>query len=169
MVTRAVPAQAARRFPGLEQAEGPGRGRLEHHGLLRPRISDARRVHADSEVHWADRPSFRRDHLMRMRPRNVAILSGSSDRIATSGKERFKKLETTMEKRRRLRPSEARPLKVPRGLHGSVQVAAVLNSATCGPLVQEPAPAALAGIQHAEAGDGRQAEGACAGERGRER
>src|SRR5262249_51638434 len=84
--------QAARRFPGLEQAEGPGRGRLEHHGLLRPRISDARRVHADSEFHWADRPSFRRDHLMRMRPRNVAILSGSSDRIVTFGKERFKKL-----------------------------------------------------------------------------
>ena len=93
-------------------------------------------------------PSFRRYHLTRTRPKNVAILWGSSDPIATFGKERFKKLETAILKGlRRLRPSEeARPLEVLQGLHGLVQVAAVLNSAACDPLVQEPAPAALGGI-----------------------
>ena len=115
-------------------------------------------------------PSVRRYHLTHMRPKNAAILSGSSDRVATFGNERFKKLDTAILKGRRcLRPSEARPLEVPQGLHGSVQVAAVVSSATCGPLVQEPAPAALAGVQRAEAGGGRQAEGACMGERGRGR
>jgi hypothetical protein len=41
-------------------------------------------------------PSFRKDHLMRTYSKNVAMLWGSSDQVATFGEERFKKLEAAI-------------------------------------------------------------------------
>jgi hypothetical protein len=41
-------------------------------------------------------PSFRKDDLTRMYSKNVAMLWGSSDQVATFGEERFKKLEAAI-------------------------------------------------------------------------